>query len=262
MVQICEEFTPQSSQFLKVNATYWLLVILLSVSCGSSRITPIKIHPDTLAEVPFSIPATRPQQQDLERAIAMMVDLPGDSEKMVETAILYQTLSQPDRWDYLDAAIQLLEKAQPHLPNRPEVAMYLGLSKAAKAKSPEVGLFSKLGLAREGFEQMDQAVTMDPKNLSLRLLRAKASLIAPAILGRSESLQEDFSFIKQGSLAVDEVPLHLLAMSFIFLGDHAHRKGEDSELARSYYQQAIQAGRGTDWEEKAHKRLKGEPSDF
>jgi len=210
----------------------------------------------------FQIPPHLPDENDLHRGLEALETSPNDPALQLRTGILYQQLSQPDRWSYLDEAITLLTQATQALPENAEGRMYLGLSKAAKAKDPDVGLLKKLGLARAGFAAMDEAINLDPDNLSLRLLRAKASLIAPGLLGRSSLLKEDRAWIAGQTAKTEEVPLHLLAMSFIFLGDHAHRISRDSETAQAFYHSARKAGRGTPWEEKAQNRLDGVPSEF
>lgn len=240
----------------------WVLVLnLWVISCHApKKVTPI---PKTTKKVSsYSLSPFRPNLQQLENNLQSLKKNPDDTELQLQTGIIYQTLSPPDRWEFLDHAIALFEQAQPNSQHRPEFWMYLGLSKAAKAKNPKVNMFKKLNLAKEGFSYMDKAIELDANNLSLRLLRAKASLIAPGILGRSESLSKDYTFIKQQSLQTEAVPLHLLAMSYIFLGDHAHRKSDDPQQAADYYKRAVKAGMGTPWEEKAGQRLRGEPSSF
>lgn len=241
-----------------------LLMMASYLACSSGKTSHLEISPPLEAQsfAKYTIPQTRPQQHQLDQAIRQLENRPADLELQISTGLLYQALSPPDRWDYLDKAISLLAAVKNKHPKRPEVAMYLGLSQAAKARNPEVGLLNKLGFARKGFGHMDEAVAIDPQNLSFRLLRAKASLLAPSLLGRGPSLKEDLDWIQSELKKEEEVPLHLIAMGYIFLGDHAHRSLANSNLAKTYYQQAMKAGRGTPWEGKALSRLEGRPADF
>ena len=234
-------------------------VILGTLACQKKREIDVPI--DLLGSA-YVLSSALPGEQDLDHALQALRETPQDPFRLREAGTLYQRLSPPDRWDYVDAAIDLLEKADLQLPNDPQTLIYLGLAKAAKARGPATSLFAKLPLAKEGFRLMDRAVAFFPESFSLRLLRAKAQLLAPAIVGRTRTLNEDRAWLEEQLDGGERLPPHLMVMGFVFLGDYAHRAENDEPGARKWWSKAAQLGAGTPFGEQARQRLTGGSSEF
>ena len=208
----------------------------------------------------FSIPALPPDEGTLKQLIA---DLETNAESAVlhrRLGIAYFKLSYPDRWDYITHAIEHLEVAARLQPNLPETTIYLGLSQAINARKPGLSLLARLGSARGGFQLMDQAVGLAPDNFSVRLLRAKADLAAPPMLGRRDLLKEGWLWISDQLANPDALSADLRARGYLFLGDHADRIMKDRDQARRHWQRAAELAKGLPLAEKARSRYMGSSS--
>ncbi len=207
----------------------------------------------------YILPATPPDEAGLAQARAAADQAPDRADLQWRAGLLYQRLSPPDRWDYLDRAARYLERAVALDSRNPAFLMFLGLAKAGMAKNPKANLFEKLSLARNGFRRMDQAIELAGDNFSLRLLRAKAQLLAPPILGRGKLLAEDRAFVLS-SLAAQ--PKFVQAAAWLFLGDWEDRAAGNRERARELWAKARELGAGAVYGEQAAGRLEGRPSGF
>ncbi len=243
-----------------------LPLLILLFSCAGPRKRPTAMEgTETVSwDGPFELPLHQPGPEDLDALLERLAAEPASMALRREAGILYQILSPPDRWDYLDQAIMHLTWVQERHASDPAALMFLGLAKAAKGKDPTVNPLAKLASAREGFRLMDQALALAPESFSLRLLRAKAQLLAPGILGRKQSLAEDYAWLS-ARLEPDPKPglaRHLAARGYIFLGDYQHRKAKDEAGARALWQRARDLGKGGYAEKVAISRLAGSPEAF
>lgn len=212
----------------------------------------------------FVLPPNQPTRSDLDALLLRLEREPDNAQPRRELGILYQTLSPPDHWDFLDRAIENLELAREQVPDDPATLMFLGLAKAAKGRDPAVNLLAKLATARAGFRLMDQALALAPDNFSLRLLRGKAQLLAPGILGRKQALSEDHGWLRVRLQAhpAASLPHHLAARGHLFLGDYQHRIEKDEEGARELWRRARELGKGSFAAVEATSRLAGSPEGF
>ncbi len=65
--------------------------------------------------------------------------------------------------------------------------------------------FEKLSLIRESVELFKKAVALDPESVEVRFVRFSIEVNTPFVLGMSQHLQEDHSFIAE-NLAQEAVP--------------------------------------------------------
>lgn len=224
-----------------------LLVTVVAISCSGTRkadlVIPRPVSPpdkvDRETEVyAFQIPLHPPDPETLAALRIRAADQPDDAQLQRTLGTVFQVLSPPDNWAFLDQAIIHLERALELMPGDPQTLMYLGQATAAKAQNPKVMLLAKLQLARKGFKLMDASVEGASRNLSLRILRGNASMLAPPILRRADPLKADHAFITRATEQAD-TPAHLKVLGLIFLGDHAHRILKDGEKAATWYRRAL-----------------------
>jgi len=218
--------------------------------------------PPAMADYDYRLPSALPDEHELASARAEAAANPGDPAALRRVGAIYQTLSPPENWEYLEKAIDLLEKSLELAPEHPGAMIHLGLAKAAKAKSPKVPLLEKLFLAKRGFDYMDRSVAAIEDNFSFRLLRAKAGLLAPPILGRRQSVAEDRDYLAARLEAAEGMPPYLQAAGYIFLGDYEEMAKENPEQARMYWHRARELGEGTLYGERAADRLEGRKTGF
>ena len=236
-------------------------LLLLSVPC--CRRAPLRDEIVSPKPSGFQLPVEEVSEADLARLSALLEENPGDPDVERELGIVYQRLSPPDRWAYLDEAIRHLEAAREKLPEDVKLLVYLGLSRAAKARDGSVPLLEKWALARRGFEFLDQALALDPENFSARLLRAKAQLLAPPILGRGQTLKADE--IRLTRFLTDprpSLPKHLQIQGFLFLGDYESIANKDAERARIWWLRVAEADTEGRLPEAVERRLAGDIPEF
>ena len=239
---------------IRVNPPALFLAILLAITtlqCTRPMRAP-EAATDLSEVAEFRILAVLPTEDDLQNMLQKLEREPDNASLQFETAMMYQMLSPPDRWHYLDASLELLEAAQTEYAMHPGLLMYLGLVSAGRALNPKVPLIQKMGMARKGFRFMDESVQIDPDNFSLRLLRAKAELLAPAILGRAKYLVEDHNFVIEN---MDDKALNdgEYLMALIYLGDYEYLHKKNKALGRQKWQEA--AALDSSYADVAVKRL-------
>ena len=206
-------------------------------ACSRSPTKPLTLEPQTKSG--FMLLSQPPDERVLESLTVELQREPENPAHLRDTGMIYLILSRPDRWDYVEQAIHHLEKALETDSADPQTLIYLGLSRAARAKNPKTPLFEKLSNAKKGFALMDEALALDAENPSLRLLRAKAQLLAPPLLGRKQALTEDTGWLSQFMASNQKnIPEHLTVLIHIFLGDYQFRILEDLAAARDHWEQA------------------------
>ena len=214
----------------------FLVACLLMLWCTPPPRKAVEVI-DTRTGLHF--PPLPPNEALLADLKAQMAADPENPELWKETGTIYQVLSQPAKWAYMDEAVTLLEKAQPVFPEDAQVLAYLGLAIASRAQNPEVGLLDKFSAARQGFRLIDQAVTIDGENFALRLLRAKMGVKTPAILGRGALLDQDLQWIER-YIQSGTAPDQDLVLGYALLGDYQLFKKGDKESAHKYWLEAAE----------------------
>jgi len=220
----------------------YVLGVFLCLTLSFCARPPKKIDVEALPEVEgrFVLPPAEPPRTVLDEKIALLEKDPGNPRLHRDVGTYYQVFSQPRNWDYVELAIKHLSIAIEAQPDDTQTLIYLGLAKASFARGPKVPLLSKVGMAREAFYSMDRAVALDPENFCLRLIRAKAQLLAPTILGRSKTLKDDHLWLAY-SMEHHKMPEHYRMLGRIFLGDYAEKWEKDKTLAITYWKQVAES---------------------
>lgn len=234
------------------------LCLALSFCAAPPKKLEVTASPDL--ERRFALPSQEPEPSILDHYLEKLSLDPQNPALHREVGTYYQVFSQPDRWDYVALAIEHLETAVEGLPEDTQALMYLGLAKASYAKGPKVPLFSKAALAREAFHSMDHAVALDTENFCLRLIRAKAQLLAPSILGRNKTMKEDHAWVVAHMENNRNLPQHYLMLGRIFLGDYAQKWEKDANRAAVYWRKVAQSDSA--FAHIARDRLRGDWTRF
>lgn len=238
---------------------YVLLVLILALSsCAPSIKTPADVSPRPIPG--YVLPESRPGDEIVNQLKGRLAQAPDDGIAHRDLGSIYQSrtllVKPPERWELVRLANEHLNEAFAQLPEDPQTLIFLGLARASRGKLPETNVLNKLTLALEGFALMDKAVAGDPENFSLRLVRAKAAAMAPAILGRNKVLMEDYSWLYEQIMSENQLPKHLRALGYLFLGDY-HQSRKNLEKARLYWVQAQKMD--THYKKEAQERMTNTP---
>ncbi len=224
---------------MKFHHLAMLLLALATIGCAGVLRKP----PASTGKVGYELPTVRPDDGVLAELEARLREQPDDPILNRDLGSLLQSrtslVEPPLRWDLVRRANELLSKAQLGLPEDPQTLIFLGLARASRGRLPEVPLVSKLTTVLEGFSLIDQAVARDPQNFSLRLIRGKAEILAPAILGRGKMLEQDYRFLYDRTFKDKELAPHLRVLGLIWLGDYHYNVGK-KDLSPHYWKKALQ----------------------
>jgi len=113
---------------------------------------------------------------------------------------------------------------------------------------------TKLSYLRQGAEDLDEAVSMAPDNIMIRLLRGVNSLGAPSIMGRLLSALEDFIVILRHP-DFPEQTKELKVMAFYY-GGVAYKRADDYEAAKGLFKRAVSIFPESEFAKKARDELK------
>lgn len=235
------------------------LYFLILNSCAA----PLKQGPRNSAQNGYMLPSARPSDE-IKRFLEEQ--LPVQAANAVyhrDLGTLYQSrvrlVAPARRFELVRLANKHLDQANRLRPNDPQTLIFLGMARASRGKDPEVNLLSRMTSVLEGFALMDQAVALEPNNFSLHLLRAKAGILAPTMLGRTRLLQVDYRYLQKYLAEPESLPIHLRALGLIFMGDYQQLKGKPED-APQFWRKA--AALDTTYKHEASKRLKGNNPTF
>ncbi len=182
---------------------------------------------------------------------------PNDPALWMELGRDYLELATLQSLNYLDHAAEYFDKVLARYPRAAGALMLRGRVQGARALDQKPSSLTRLRWARQGFKLMDEAVSLDPKNAYLRLLRGEASLMAHPILTRGSSLDEDAKrvdeYLRQGAAGLADFAK---ARLHLFLGNYYQRRSQ-AVKAREHWQTAIGLAAETQLAKEASQRISG-----
>lgn len=121
--------------------------------------------------------------------------------------------------------------------------------KARDAKMP----WTKIKYAKQGFEQLDKSIQMNPDDLDVRLIRAMNSYQVPKIMKRLPLSLEDFDFIIKHKTFESWTADH---RAFVYLHfGKALEKDDQHEKAREFFELAIKEAPASKSAQEAKRML-------
>lgn len=182
---------------------------------------------------------------------------PEDPALWMELGRDYLELATMQSLHYLDHAAEYFDKVLARYPRSAGALMMRGRVQGARALDQKPSSLTRLRWARHGFKLMDEAVSLEPKNAYLRMLRGEASLMAHPILSRGKSLEEDAARVedalRQGAAGLADFAKARLNL---FVGNYYQRRGQLAK-AREHWQTAIGLAAETQLAKEASQRLNG-----
>lgn len=232
---------------------YWILALgflmwsVAGVNLWANSPEAVRLGPDT-----------QPRTEALMREhLKQQRKQPNDPALWMELGRDYMELATLQSMEYLDHAAEYFDKVLARYPRAAGAMMMRGRVQGARALDQKPSSFTRLRWARQGFKLMDEAVSLDPKDVYLRLLRGEASLMAHPILTRGNSLDEDAKrveeYLRQGAVNLADFTK---ARLHLFLGNYFQRRNLVTK-ARDHWQAAIGLAAETHLAKEASQRING-----
>lgn len=137
-----------------------------------------------------------------------------------------------------DTLIQRLEILIAQEPNNQLYRVYLGSAFTLKSRDVFPGP-SKLRFLKDGLKIMDTAVKKDPKNCSVRFIRAVNNYYLPAFINRRDDAREDFeALLKQISANPGKLDSRTIQAIHYFAG-LAYKQTKREDDARTTWQAGL-----------------------
>jgi tetratricopeptide (TPR) repeat protein len=129
---------------------------------------------------------------------------------------------------------------------------YYGSILSLKARDASMP-WTKVKYAKQGFEQLDKSIEINPDDLDVRLIRAMNSYQVPKFLKRLTLSIEDFNFIIKHKTFETWTPDH---SAFVYLHfGKALEKDDQHVKAREFFELAIKAAPASKSAQEAKKAL-------
>ncbi len=122
--------------------------------------------------------------------LARLKQHPNDPAVLLRLGAAYRDLSLLGDFSAAEKAVGYLKKARAKRPGDPLIQALLGSAENLYARD-SADLNKKMGLYREGIQNLDAAVAAAPDNVRIRILRAGDSAILPALFNRGVLVKSD-----------------------------------------------------------------------
>lgn len=190
----------------------------------------------------------------LNEAKSHMSDSASDLKWLKVAAIASHQLATLKVDSAAEEAVRLLTQVCAAAPADYEMMAYLGSAHAMLGRDSSF-VVSKVKHVNKAIATLDVAVKNDPRNLTVRLIRAGVSITLPAMFERKRVAEEDYRFVAAQAEAGASVHPLRLAEVYYQLGQFAS-EAKQSERAQQYYAQAQRVAPQSGWAEKAAKAQK------
>ncbi len=178
---------------------------------------------------------------------------PQNIQGLIALGVHYHDLGVAGNSKAVEQGEQLLKKALSLDPNNALATGYYGSILSLKARDASMP-WAKVKFAKQGFEQLDKSIQMNPDDLDVRLIRAMNSYQVPKFMKRLPLSIEDFNFIIKHKKFESWTPDH---RAFVYLHfGKALEKDDQPEKAKEMFDLAIKEAPGSKSGLEAKKALK------
>lgn len=192
-------------------------------------------------------------QESIRELETKLKTAPNDESVLMELGRMYHDLGVAGDDDAVDKAFGMFERALSLDSSNVVALAYRGSLWTLRARDswwPP----SKLEYLKKGGVDLDGAVSMDPTNIMVRLIRGINGLGLPGFLGRLPKALEDFVLI----LRHPEFPEQRkeLKVAVFYYAGVACKRADDDEKARELFKQAMSVFPGSEFAKRAEEELK------
>lgn len=207
------------------------LIILLSIFLTTSLIAQTKV--DSLKSI--------------------IKNEPNNMQALIALGVYYHDLGVAGDHKAVEQGEKFLKKAVSMDSTNAYATGYFGSILSLKARDASMP-WTKVKYAKQGFEQLDKSIGMNPDDLDVRLIRAMNSYQVPKIMKRLSLSLEDFDFIIMHDTFKTWTPEH---RAFVYLHfGKALEKDDQHEKAKEFFELAIKEAPGSKSGQEAKKAIK------
>ncbi len=177
----------------------------------------------------------------------------NDIQALTQLGVYYHDLGVAGDQKAVEQGEEMLKKAVTLDPNNAYTMGYYGSILSLKARDATMP-WTRIKYAKQGFEQLDKSIQMNPEDLNVRLIRAMNSYQVPKIMKRMPISLEDFNFIVSHDNFKKWIPDNRAFVYFHF--GKALEKDDQHEQAREFFEMAIKEAPGSELAGEAKEALK------
>lgn len=178
---------------------------------------------------------------------------PNNIQALIALGVYYHDLGVAGDHKAVEQGEKFLKKAVSMDSTNAYATGYYGSILSLKARDASVP-WTKVKYAKQGFEQLDKSIQMEPNDLDVRLIRAMNSYQVPKIMKRLALSLEDFDFIIKHKTFESWTPDH---RAFVYLHfGKALDKDDQHKKAKELFELAIKEAPGSKSAGEARKALK------
>jgi tetratricopeptide (TPR) repeat protein len=178
---------------------------------------------------------------------------PNNVQALIVLGVHYHDLGVAGDHKAVEQGEEMLKKAVSLDPNNAYATGYYGSILSLKARDASMP-WTRVKYAKQGFDQLDKSIEMNPNDLDVRLIRAMNSYQVPKIMKRLPISLEDFDFIIKHKTFESWSADH---RAFVYLHfGKALDKDDQHKKAKELFELAIKEAPGSKSAGEAKKALK------
>jgi len=172
----------------------------------------------------------------------------------IQLAKIYHDLVvEKENEEASDRAEELFESILKKKRDHAEALVYYGSLLTLKGRDAFLP-WKKLSYVEDGCDEMDKAVQLDPKNITLRITRAMNNINLPDFFKRQAYYLEDFEFIRNHPAFGSFPPV--FQQQILFNSAKAFEKNDHPQKGVEMYKQVIAINKDSDFGKRANKAIK------
>ena len=177
---------------------------------------------------------------------------PNNIQALTELGVQYHDLGVAGDHKAVEQGEEILKKVLSLDSTNAFATGYYGSILSLKARDASMP-WTKIKYAKQGFEQLDKSIQMNPEDLDVRLIRAMNSYQVPKIMKRLSLAFDDFNFIIKHK-TFDSWTADHKAFVYLHFGK-ALEKDDQHVKAREFFELAIKAAPASKSAQEAKKAL-------
>ena len=192
-------------------------------------------------------------QNKIDSLKSIIKNDPNNIQALIALGVHYHDLGVAGDLKAVEQSEKFLKKVVSMDSTNAYATGYFGSILSLKARDASMP-WTKVKYAKQGFEQLDKSIEMNPEDLDVRLIRAMNSSQVPKFMKRLTLSIEDFNFIIKHKTFGSWTPDH---RAFVYLHfGKALEKDDQPEKAKEFFELAIKEAPGSKSAQDAKKLVK------